>query len=70
MSDWNAFRRDLDGGRMPVNVGMARVESEGGLRRAGRGIPLFLGLLGRPGPREVLRDAGVDSGVLAFTKDS
>jgi hypothetical protein len=68
MSDWKAFRRDLDGGRMPVNVGMASVDSEGGLRKAGRGIPLSLGLPGRP--REVLREAGGDSGILAFTKDS
>jgi len=70
MSEWNAFKRGLDGGRMPVNEGMASVDREGGFRREDKGIPLFMGLLGRPGLREWEREAGGDSGVLEFATNS
>lgn len=70
MSDWNAFKRDLDGGRILVNEGIASVDREGGFLMAGRGIPPFLGLLGRPGPREWVREAGGDLGVLEFETNS
>jgi hypothetical protein len=68
--DWNALRRGLDGGRIPVNEGIASVDREGGFLNAGRGIPLFLGLLGRPGPRKWVRKAIGDSGTLEFVADS
>lgn len=35
MSDLRAFTRDSEGARMPEKFGIARVDSDGGLRKVG-----------------------------------
>ena len=41
MSDLRAFTRDSEGARMPEKLGMASVDSDGGLRMAGTFPPVF-----------------------------
>jgi hypothetical protein len=47
--DLSAFRRDSEGARMPEKFGIARVDSDGGLRMAGA-LPVALGPAGKVGP--------------------
>lgn len=54
MRTWKASRRDFEGGFIPVKVGIARVDREGGFLIAGKGRPLPRGPEGNPGPLETL----------------